>query len=360
MTSTPPTNPDSALPLLQKYGFDRATQQQLLCNMGLSDADLILTRRLHDQVIAPNISLIIDKFYAYLMQLPSMRRFLPENLKRLKRTQAEYLLSFGINFNTPYYFEYRLRVGIAHERVGLTLDLYQAAYRHMTSLIIGTVPETIRATVHECEQIVNLILKVAALDMALAIHTYYYTSINSLKESIQQLSDQQQELTVEIQYDVLTSVYSRRYLLDQLTHMVDIKNRRGDQQFCIAMIDLDFFKKVNDTFGHLVGDQILQHISKLMRQAIRGVDKLGRYGGEEFLIIFAGATIDVAKQVAERMRSKIADTPLKAVNQNISVTVSIGITEYRNGDTTETLIQRADEALYAAKRSGRNQIQIHK
>lgn len=356
---TPPPPPDSAPPLLQKYGFNRGLRQQFLSNMGLSDADLLLTRQLQEQVITPNVTPIIDEFYVYLMQLPSMQRFLPEHLARLKRAQAEYLLTFGIDFNKPDYFEYRLRVGIAHARVGLTLDLYQAAYRQMTALIIRFIPETLRADAPRCEALVNLILKVAALDMSLAIHTYYSASITSLQESIQALTDQQQELTTEIQYDVLTSTYSRRYLLDQLTHMVDTKNRRGDQQFCIAMIDLDHFKKVNDSFGHLVGDQVLQQASTIMKKAIRGVDKLGRYGGEEFLIIFAGATIDVAKQVAERMRSQIASAALKIKNHDIHITVSMGITEYRNGDSTELLIQRADNALYQAKRSGRNQIKVH-
>ncbi len=358
MTSIPPLNPDSTLPLLQKYGFDQATCQQLLLIMGLTDADLASARHLQEQVIAPNVTRIIDEFYVYLMQLPSMRRFLPEHLSRLKRTQTEYLLSFGIDFNNAEYFEYRLRVGIAHERVGLTLDLYQAAYRYMTSLIIRFIPDAVRADAHACEPLVNLILKVAALDMSLAIHTYYFASINSLKESIQQLTDQQEELTVEIQYDVLTSIYSRRYLLDQLTHMVDAKNRRGDQQFCIAMIDLDHFKKVNDTYGHLAGDQVLQQTSAIMRKAIRGMDMLGRYGGEEFMVIFAGATMDVAQQVAERMRSQIAGSVLKVTNHEIRITISIGITEYRVGDGTVSLIQRADTALYEAKRSGRNQIKI--
>ena len=112
MTTIAPLNPDSALPLLQKYSFNKTARQQLLLNMGLSNADSAQIQFLQEQVITPNAKRIIDVFYVYLMQLPSMRRFLPEHLSRLKRTQEEYLLSFGVGFNKPDYFEYRLRIGI--------------------------------------------------------------------------------------------------------------------------------------------------------------------------------------------------------------------------------------------------------
>lgn len=353
--STNPAAVAQAMPLLEKYGFTELARQQRLLYMGLGAADTATARLLNQRIIQPNASQIIEDFYDYLLNLPAMRRFLPELLiPRLKRTQEEYLLSFGIDFDTPYYFEYRLRIGIAHERVGLTLDLYQAAYRQMTALIIGAVPGDLRRQPEQYQDTINLILKIAALDMSLATDTYMAASVASLAESIANLKEQQEELTVEIQRDALTGAHSRRHVLERLTQMIQRQSRPGDIKFCIAMIDLDRFKTINDQYGHLAGDRLLHHVASTMKQPIRSVDMLGRYGGEEFLVILPDIDLNLALQIAERIRSNIAAKPFTIDKHSLHVTVSIGLSSFHPGDTVEKLLQRADKALYAAKAAGRN------
>jgi diguanylate cyclase (GGDEF)-like protein len=355
VTRTTTTNSAPNLPLLAKYGFDAQRREQYLLHIGLQATDVPLVKILHDQIIIPAASRIIAEFYDYLLKLPSMRQYLPKNLiPRLKRTQEEYLLSFGVEFATPYYFEYRLRIGIAHERVGLTLDLYQAAYRQLTARIIAAIPESLRNQTEQYQVLIDLILKIAALDSSLAMETYIAARVATMSESIADLQEQQQELTIEIQRDALTGAHSRRYVLEHLDHMLHSKQRQSDIKFCIAMLDLDHFKKVNDNYGHLVGDRLLRYVAVAMQQSIRSIDLLGRYGGEEFLIIFPDTDIKTACLIAERVRNNIAAKPFVVDNHRLSITTSIGVSEYHHPEKSENILQRADMALYAAKHSGRN------
>lgn len=343
------------LPLLAKYGFDEPRRQAFLLHLDLKPSDRSLVDILHDQVIAPAASRIIDDFYQYLLGIPQMRKYLPANvIPRLKRTQEEYLLSFGLEFNTPYYFEYRLRIGIAHERVGLTMDLYLAAYRQLTMLIISAIPASLHTRSEIHKSLINLILKIAALDSSLAMETYVAARIASMSESIADLQEQQQELTIEIQRDALTGTHSRRHVIEHLDHMIHSKQRQSDFKFCIAMLDLDHFKKVNDTYGHLVGDRLLHYIAATMQQSIRSIDLLGRYGGEEFIIIFPDTDIKTACLIAERVRNNVSANPYIIDEHSITSTISIGVSEYHHDDNNEKILQRADAALYEAKNSGRN------
>ena len=355
MTANTASNSAHKLPLLAKYGFDAPRRQQFLLNIGLHAADIPLINPLRQDVITPAANQIINQFYDYLLKLPSMKHHLKSTLiPRLKRTQEEYLLSFGIEFDTPYYFEYRLRIGIAHERIGLTLDLYHAAYRQLTSLIIAAIPQTLRKQSDLYQSLIDVILKIAALDNSLATETYVAARVATMSESIEDLKKQQQELTIEIQRDPLTGAHSRRYVLEHLDHMIHSKQRQSDIKFCVAMLDLDHFKKVNDSYGHLIDDRSLHYVSAVMQQSVRGIDLLGRYGGEEFLVIFPDTNIKSACIIAERVRNNIASKPFKLDNHDLAITISIGVSEYHDGDNSEQILQRADKALYAAKNSGRN------
>jgi diguanylate cyclase (GGDEF)-like protein len=121
------------------------------------------------------------------------------------------------------------------------------------------------------------------------------------------------------------------------------------------MIDLDHFKKINDTYGHLVGDEVLKAVAKRIAMVLRTEDVLGRFGGEEFLVIAPGSTLSDAEAIAERLRATVAISP---VVSKVSVTVSIGVSSTETGPCDSTaLVRSADEALYEAKRNGRNCVQ---
>jgi len=127
------------------------------------------------------------------------------------------------------------------------------------------------------------------------------------------------------------------------------------------MLDLDHFKQINDNYGHQVGDQILQEFANRCKDSVREIDLVGRYGGEEILILLPETELIPTVKIAERICSAVARTPIKASQQEISVTVSIGVAvKDENTVDLETLIARADQAMYIAKHKGRNRVAISK
>lgn len=124
--------------------------------------------------------------------------------------------------------------------------------------------------------------------------------------------------------------------------------------FSLMMVDLDYFKKYNDSYGHLVGDEALKQLAGLLRDEERDADIIGKYGGEEFVALLPGADLDGAVQVGERMRKRVERETEN--NKTGGITVSVGVTEYKAGDNLTGMIERADQALYQAKQEGRNRV----
>jgi len=150
-----------------------------------------------------------------------------------------------------------------------------------------------------------------------------------------------------VRFDALTGVLSRRALLEALDLEVARAKRYGSALACL-MLDLDHFKAINDTYGHPFGDRVLHLIARVMSDHCRTNDHLGRYGGEEFLIILPETRIDGATTLAERVRSAVAETSLGQDDERI--TLSIGVAEWRDGDgSAKRLIAQADQALLEAK-----------
>jgi len=124
----------------------------------------------------------------------------------------------------------------------------------------------------------------------------------------------------------------------------------------VAMLDIDYFKRINDTYGHQAGDRSLQMFAKVVQSSLRSTDILARWGGEEFLVMLPDTDFAFGQACLERVRVQVADTTVAVGGAEIQFTVSIGITQYVVGETIETTVDRADFALYAAKAQGRNQI----
>ena len=144
--------------------------------------------------------------------------------------------------------------------------------------------------------------------------------------------------------------------MDRLEEEVDRARRLG-MTFSVGMIDIDNFKKCNDTYGHLVGDTVLREVADRLKISVREVDMIARYGGEEFCVILPETTKDLALTVAERLRKSVEAKTVKAFDEKINVTVSVGITTYpEGGEDVTSLIDSADTALYKAKRKGRNMV----
>ena len=155
--------------------------------------------------------------------------------------------------------------------------------------------------------------------------------------------------------DDLTGAYNRRYLMGALYKE---KNRsdRGGEPFSICLIDIDFFKKVNDTKGHLIGDRVLRLFTQAIQPDVRTTDYFGRFGGEEFLLILSETSINGACAHAERVRRNIEQHRFSEIDDSLLITVSIGVTQYRPREEISNTLNRADMALYDAKASGRNRV----
>jgi two-component system, cell cycle response regulator len=170
----------------------------------------------------------------------------------------------------------------------------------------------------------------------------------------------QDELQSAALHDSLTGLWNRGAVLDLLRREVCRRQRTGDA-LGVIMADIDYFKKINDTHGHLVGDAVLQEVTRRLAMQVRPYDGVGRYGGEEFLIVFPGCSMPDLVVGAERLRHCIADQPIETSVGQIPVTLSLGLASVEQGENEtlgcETFLHRADSALYAAKARGRNRVE---
>lgn len=164
------------------------------------------------------------------------------------------------------------------------------------------------------------------------------------------------ELLVQSRTDPLTGVFNRRAILSQMEIEIS-RAKREKTKISLLMIDIDHFKKINDTYGHLVGDEVIKECVRRISDSIRIYDSIGRFGGEEFLVIMPGAEKADAFTIAQRIRSVIGGKDVIADGSGIPVTISQGVVTYTRDTTSNDLIAMADEALYRAKENGRNRVE---
>lgn len=171
------------------------------------------------------------------------------------------------------------------------------------------------------------------------------------KEMERRLEEQNRILHELANQDPLTKALNRRALFTALEAAV-VRCREQSEDLCVLMLDIDFFKAVNDTYGHLVGDQVLIELVGIIKNSIRKTDILGRYGGEEFVVVFDGVGIEWSTQVAERVRKAVVEHEFP---QGLRISISGGLAVY-SGQALDMLLNQADERMYTAKRAGRNRI----
>ncbi len=189
-----------------------------------------------------------------------------------------------------------------------------------------------------------------------------YSMIESSSKNIDELKSKLKKIESEAQTDSLTKLANRRSF-EQKLHNERINAIENSTVFCIMMIDIDYFKKINDNHGHLAGDSVLKILADILSQSLRQSDFPARVGGDEFCAIFSDTKLSGASLAAVKLKNSINARKwfLKGTGQHLgNVTISIGIAQYRFNDSDDELLKRADDALYLAKESGRNNIKTQK
>lgn len=201
--------------------------------------------------------------------------------------------------------------------------------------------------------------------------TAFNSMVDRLRSNVTELQEKEKSLTESearfkflASHDPLTGIYNRRSFVELLEINLEEAAEKS-LPFCIAMMDIDHFKKYNDTFGHQAGDKTLRHVVRIVSEGLRKNDFMGRYGGEEFIFFFHDTKEETGFNIVERLRKKIAKTPLHLENGTVSIYASFGLVEKSSEDFTDKkyiqkLINDADSALYAAKKAGRNRVIVYK
>jgi diguanylate cyclase len=176
--------------------------------------------------------------------------------------------------------------------------------------------------------------------------------MESLKEQLRQVRE-------ETIVDALTGLVNRKVFLERCGLALHVPDAHGN--LCLLMADIDHFKKINDNYGHLLGDKVIRQVGQTLSASVKGSDTAARYGGEEFAILLPNTSLNNARKLAEQIRQKVERIRVRRSDNGSTlgvVTISIGVACYRQGDTADLLLHRADMALYAAKNNGRNQVML--
>jgi two-component system cell cycle response regulator len=182
---------------------------------------------------------------------------------------------------------------------------------------------------------------------------YYPAELRARLRSGKRIVDLEEKLRRQATHDALTGIFNRGAILERVTAEM-ARADRDSEKLSLAMVDLDHFKRINDTYGHDAGDMVLCETASRMSSVLRPYDSIGRYGGEEFLVVFPKCEIASAVAIAERIRRSISNTTIRTQSEEILVTASIGIAEVRHPTDVNAVIREADCALFRAKQKGRD------
>jgi diguanylate cyclase len=179
--------------------------------------------------------------------------------------------------------------------------------------------------------------------------------VDTYEQRVRQLEKELTQVSTMVQKDPLTHSLNRRGL-EEAFRLESSRAMRYESPLSMSMIDLDNFKRINDTLGHLAGDRALVHLITVMQAAVRPTDVIARLGGEEFAILFSNSDIDAAVQATERVQQELVKRPFQHEGQSHTLTFSAGTGRWQAGESLEDLVKRTDTAMYQAKRAGKNRV----
>jgi diguanylate cyclase (GGDEF)-like protein len=201
----------------------------------------------------------------------------------------------------------------------------------------------------------ELIMNSNNFESTIDINKNLFIHLQNLMKENAKLKEENKKLKEISRIDGLTKLYNRLFMDEYLKNEIE-RTERYNTNFSMLILDIDFFKKINDSFGHQIGDTVLKFVANKIKENVRLSDMVFRYGGEEFLIALPETSIKGAIVTAKKLRSEFESTIIQEINKNI--TVSIGVSSFKKGNSIENLIHNVDMALYEAKKTGRNRIKV--
>lgn len=333
---------------LKLFNFDRDAIQQRLNLIELTREDEKWVHELHKLIIEPNIKLLVDDFYHKIMHSMQIAQIAAAyELAEMKQTQKQYLSSLGKEFYSSAYFETRLRIGLTHSQIQLSPALYQCACYLMQQQLIDLIPEYYP----DRKNLIDFILKIVALDSSLALEAYQSEFNEKLKVSVLAHDKSRQK---PLSIDELTGILNRKGILELLT--TKLYTVAFPKPLSILIAHVDHLDKIDQEHHNATKENLLKDIVGHFQGLVRGNNTIGRFGSQEFLILLHNTDLEQGHTVAERLRSHIEKQNITPKQAETKISLSIGIACASPDDTMITLIERADSALYEARRRGHNRV----
>jgi len=310
-------------------------------------------------LITDNADEIVNEFYRHQLDNSEISLLIgdAETLDRLRLSMRRYILELFEGFYDSEYVNKRLRIGKVHKRIGVSPKLYVSAVNLMQSVLEKFIAEhpKDKKDCEDCEKQRNALRKLLMFDMQLVFDTYISSLVAevevarteleeyaaSLESTIAERTEQLREISSR---DGLTSLYNQRSCMEHLRRELSVAERQGDA-LSLVYFDLNSFKKLNDTKGHIEGDRLLEEVAAAMKASVRSVDFGCRYGGDEFCIIMPRTQLDKARSVADRMVKNFD----KKTKSNVTFSVGIMQSGPENHLSADELIKTADKLMFKAK-----------
>ncbi|MEJ1297198.1 MAG: GGDEF domain-containing protein [Candidatus Sedimenticola sp. (ex Thyasira tokunagai)] len=323
--------------------------------LGLDKESLHLLSK-YKILIEDNVDIIVDEFYEKQTGIDEVSLLIgdADTLLRLRNAQRKYIIDlFAGNYDSEY-VNNRLRIGMVHKRIGVEPKLYISAIRMLKELIVKVLKNNIDNN-EVLGRILYVLDNLLYFDNTLVFDTYIDSLVGEIesakrkteayaKSLEEKVAERTRQLEEQARLDPLTGIYNQRAMQDVLRRELATAKRR-DSKLSIVYFDVDHFKKINDTQGHIKGDEVLKNIGQAMLDSIREVDVACRYGGDEFCLILPECDIENARDICNKVIKRFSERyPDYSLSMGIS---GIGPGEYVEGDI---LIKNADEKMYFAKK----------
>ena len=328
--------------------------------LDFTERDAVILAELKPE-IDREVSSIVDEFYADQVTKPEIERTIGDSgtLSRLKHHMSNYVLDMFTGVYDDIYLLSRLRIGLVHDRIGVSPVLYISSVRTLFQILrkrlIGNL--SFSKNCNGCHEVLGALEKVLLFDLTLVMDTYIFSLVKQVSDSKIDLESYAKNLEEEVaartkeliqvaQTDSLTRLKNRSYFFDELRRE-GARAVRQRRPFVVAYIDLDKFKQVNDSLGHLEGDKVLVCLADAMRDTLRIEDLGARIGGDEFAIIISDVDLDEAQEVVGRLVAAF-----DSMKNNSPVTLSVGLSVFNLDypQLPDVLTKEADMAMYTAKK----------